>query len=176
MSFLIETARLGMRHFTLDDIEDYFELGSDPDIIKYAQDRPMADHAEARRVMLDAPLTDYRKYGYGRYAVIYLQTGELIGFCGMKYMPELDMNELGYRYKRRFWGQGIGTEAGDAMLEHAHADLGLDEAVALILEENIGSIRVAEKLGLHLDGRVKFDNHMPLLYRTALPRPARRSR
>lgn len=176
MPYLVETARLGMRHFTLDDIEDYFELGSDPDVIRYAQDHPMADHAEARQIMLDAPLTDYRKYGYGRYAVIYRPTGELIGFCGMKYLPELEMNELGYRYKTRFWGQGIATEAGDAMLEHAHLDLGLDEAVALIFEENIASIRVAEKLGMHLDGRVQFDHHQPLLYRSRLPRPGRRSR
>lgn len=169
MAYLIETPRLGLRHFCLDDVEDFFELGSDPEIIRYAEKHPLKDLDQARKVMLDAPLTDYEKYGYGRYAVIWKPTGELIGFCGMKYLPEIDRNELGYRYKRRFWGQGIATEAGSGTLEYAANRLGMDEAIALILDGNTGSVRVAEKLGMRQNGTIEIYGETPWVYEISLP-------
>jgi RimJ/RimL family protein N-acetyltransferase len=169
MPFLIETTRLGLRPFELDDVEDFFELGSDPEIIRYAEARPLADLAEARKVMREAPLTDYEKYGYGRLAVVLKRTGELIGFCGMKFISELGRNELGYRYKRRFWGQGLGTEAGLATLEDAHDRLGMSEGIALIIPENIGSVRVAEKLGMRMETMIDIYGVRACLYQTDLP-------
>ncbi|MDH3401046.1 MAG: GNAT family N-acetyltransferase [Chromatiales bacterium] len=169
MSYLIETPRLGLRHFCLDDLQDFFELGSDPEVIRYAEKHPLDNLDQARKVMLEAPLADYEKYGYGRFAVVWKLTGEVIGFCGMKFLPELGRNELGYRYKRKFWGQGIGTEAGAGTLEYAATCLGMDEAIALIMDGNIGSVRVAEKLGLRRNGTVQIYGVEALLYETALP-------
>jgi RimJ/RimL family protein N-acetyltransferase len=169
MGYLIETARLGLRHFRMDDVQDFFVLGSDPEVIRYAQDRPFADIAEASRMLREAPLADYEKYGYGRLAVVLKQSGELIGFCGMKYIQELGRNELGYRYKREFWGKGLGSEAGLATLEHAHTQLGMDEAIALILPANFGSLRVAEKVGMHRIEQIEIFGLRPWLYHTPLP-------
>lgn len=169
MSYLIETPRLGLRHFCMDDVQDFFVLGSDLEVIRYAQDKPFADIAEASRVLREAPLDDYETYGYGRLAVVLKQTGELIGFCGMKYIQELGRNELGYRYKRPFWGQGLGSEAGQATLEYACTQLGMDEAIALILPANIGSVRVAEKLGMHRIEQIEIYGLRPWLYHTSLP-------
>lgn len=169
MTYLIETPRLGLRHFRLDDVQDFFVLGSDPEVIRYAQDTPFADLAEASRVLREAPLADYEKYGYGRLAVVLKQTGELIGFCGMKYIQELGRNELGYRYKRPFWGNGLGSEAGLATLEYACTQLGMNEAIALILPANIGSVRVAEKLGMYRIEQIEIYGLRPWLYHTPLP-------
>lgn len=169
MSYLIETPRLGLRHFRLEDVEDFFELGSDPEIIRYAEKHPLRDLEQARKVMLEAPLADYEKYGYGRFAVIWKLTGELIGFCGMKYLPEINRNELGYRYKRKFWGQGIATEAGSGTLEYAASRLGMDQAIALILDGNMASVRVAQKLGMTKNGTVSIYGETPWLYETSLP-------
>ncbi len=144
----LETKRLRLRLFTHDDIAIMFKLGSDPDIIRYA-DTPCKDIDEARQRLEDGPLADYEKYGYGRFAVEWKETGEVIGFCGIKYLPEIDLPEVGYRYLKEYWGKGIGTEAAMACVEFARDDLNIGKLVALIIPENVGSIRVAEKLGMH---------------------------
>jgi RimJ/RimL family protein N-acetyltransferase len=143
----LETTRLRLRHFTPDDLAVMYVLGTDPDVIKYA-DTPCKDMAEARQRLEDGPLADYKKYGYGRFAVELKETGEVIGFCGIKYLPEIDLPEVGYRFLKEHWGRGIGTEAARACVEFARRDLEIEKLVALIIPENIASIRVAEKLGL----------------------------
>lgn len=143
----LETERLRLRLFTLDDLPVMYELNTDPDVIKYA-DSPVKDMEEARQRLEQGPLADYQKYGYGRFAVELKETGEVIGFCGIKYLPEIDLPEVGYRYLKKYWGRGIGTEAASVCVEFARDDLKVEKLVALIIPENIASIRVAEKLGM----------------------------
>lgn len=143
----LETARLRLRLFTHDDLQVMFKLGSDPDVIKYA-DTPVRDLDEARERLEQGPLSDYEKYGYGRFAVELKETGKVIGFCGIKYLPEIDLPEVGYRYLKEYWGRGIGTEAAKACVEFARDDLKIKKLVALIIPENIASIKLAEKLGM----------------------------
>jgi ribosomal-protein-alanine N-acetyltransferase len=143
----LETKRLTLRLFTIDDLQIMFRLGTDPDIIKYA-DTPCKDLEEAKQRLEQGPLADYQKYGYGRFAVELKKTGKVIGFCGIKYLPEIDLPELGYRYLKEYWGMGIGTEAAQACVEFARQDLKIEKLIALIVPENIASIRVAEKLGM----------------------------
>jgi RimJ/RimL family protein N-acetyltransferase len=143
----LETERLRLRFFTHDDLPVMFALNTDPDVIKYA-DTPAKDIDEARQLLEEGPLYDYQIYGYGRFAVELKETGKVIGFCGIKYLPEIDLPEVGYRFLKEFWGKGIATEAAKACVEFAKNDLKVDKLVALIIPENIGSIKVAEKLGM----------------------------
>ncbi len=143
----LETERLRLRLFTMDDLQIMFELNRDPEVVKYA-DTPVKDMEEARQRLEQGPLADYKKYGYGRFAVELKETGQVIGFCGIKYLPEIDLPEVGYRYLKEYWGRGIGTEAAEACVEFAREDLKIKKLIALIVPENIGSIRVAEKLGM----------------------------
>ena len=144
----LETGRLYLRQFTHDDLQIMFELNTDPDVIKYAEPRPLKNLQEARQVLEEGPLADYKKYGYGRFAVVLKETGKVIGFCGIKYLPEIELPEVGYRYLKKYWGRGIGTEAARACVEFARDDLNIQKLVALIIPENIASIKVAEKLGM----------------------------
>ena len=144
----LETERLRLGLFTHDDLPVMYELGTDPEIIRYAESEPLKDMEEARQRLEEGPLYDYEKYGYGRFAVELRETGKVIGFCGIKYLPEIDLQEVGYRYLTRYWGRGIGTEAARACVEFAREDLNTKKLVALIIPENLGSIRVAEKLGM----------------------------
>ena len=143
----LETTRLRLRLFTHDDLQIMFKLNSDPEVIKYA-DTPARDMEEVRERLEQGPLFDYEKYGYGRFAVELKETGKVIGFCGIKYLPEIDLPEVGYRYLKEYWGRGIGTEAAKACVEFAREDLKITKLVALIIPENIASIKVAEKLGM----------------------------
>ena len=143
----LKTTRLRLRLFTHDDLQIMYRLSTDPDVIKYA-DTPARDMAEVKQRLEEGPLADYKKYGYGRFAVELKETGEVIGFCGVKYLPEIDLPEVGYRYLKEYWGRGIGTEAAGVCVEFARDDLKIKKLIALIVPENIASIRVAEKLGM----------------------------
>ena len=143
----LETERLRLRLFTRDDVQIMFELNSDPEVIKYA-DTPARDLEEAMQRLEQGPLFDYEKYGYGRFAVELKETGKVIGFCGIKYLPEIELPEVGYRYLTEYWGRGIGTEAARACIEFARDDLKIKKLVALIIPENVASIKLAEKLGM----------------------------
>ena len=143
----LETERLRLRLFTHDDLQIMFRLNTDPDVIKYA-DTPAKDMEEVRQRLEQGPLSDYEKYGYGRFAVELKESGDVIGFCGIKYLPEIDLPEVGFRYLKEYWGKGIGTEAAKVCVEFARDDLKIEKLVALIIPGNIASIRVAEKLGM----------------------------
>jgi len=143
----LETTRLRLRLLTHDDLLIMFRLSTDPDVIKYA-DSPARDLEEARQRLEQGPLSDYKEYGYGRFAVELKETGKVIGFCGIKYLPEIELPEVGYRYLKQYWGRGIGTEAAKVCVDFARDDLKVEKLVALIIPENIASIRVAEKLGM----------------------------
>ena len=163
----LETDRLRLRHFTPQDLQIMYVLGTDPDVIKYA-DTPCKDLEEAWQRLEQGPLADYKKYGYGRFAVEYKETGRVIGFCGIKYLPEIDLPEVGYRYLKEYWGKGIGTEAAQVCVDFARTDLKIEKLIALIIPENIASIRVAEKLGMtkgpliHIYGEDAFQYEMML--------------
>ena len=143
----LETERLRLRLFTHGDLQIMFRLNTDPDVIKYA-DTPAKDMEEVRQRLEQGPLSDYEKYGYGRFAVELKESGDVIGFCGIKYLPEIDLPEVGFRYLKEYWGKGIGTEAAKVCVDFARDDLKIEKLIALIIPGNIASIRVAEKLGM----------------------------
>ncbi len=156
METIIATERMILRRFSVDDAGDFLDLNSDPEVVRYAEKTVMKSLDEARRALLDAPLKDYDRYGYGRLAVILKADEELVGFCGMKFLPELGLNELGYRLKKKCWGRGLATEAAAATLGYARSTLGLDYVIALIVEGNSASVRVVEKLGMSHNGMEKY--------------------
>jgi ribosomal-protein-alanine N-acetyltransferase len=147
----LQTPRLILRAFTLDDVAAFYRMGSQPEIIRWAQPTPFASLEEARHKLQEWPLHDYERVGYGRMACVWKATGEVIGFSGLKFLPDLRETELGYRLFPEFWGQGIASEAGQACLGFAR-ELGLGHIVSLIHPANAASIGVARKLGLsHFD-------------------------
>jgi RimJ/RimL family protein N-acetyltransferase len=156
MNIAIDTGRLILRRFTLDDLPAFYELGSRPEIIRYAQSTPLASLEEARAFMQAAPIRDYATYGYGRFACVWKETGEVIGFSGVKYVPEIGDTELGYRFLPEHWGKGLATEAGRASIEFARADLGLARLVALVHPDNVASARVLAKLGFAVERQTKY--------------------
>jgi RimJ/RimL family protein N-acetyltransferase len=156
MDKVIDTARLILRRFDEHDLEAFYQLCSRPEIIRYAQSTPVASQAEALQFMKAAPLHDYATCGYGRFACVWRQTGEVIGFSGLKYLPELDDTELGYRFFREFWGMGLATEAGNASIDYARDDLRLKRLVALVHPDNFASAKVLAKLAFAIEKQVRY--------------------
>lgn len=146
---LIQTERLILREFTLDDAEDVLAFASHPEVTRYTGDAGLVTCIEdATRVITDTWFVDYSKHGFGRLAVVDKQTGRVIGFCGLKYLHELDEIDIGYRFLPEYWGRGIATEAAHAAMRHGREVLNLKNIIGLVMPDNIASHRVLEKIGL----------------------------
>ena len=145
---IIETDRLILRKFRLTDCEDVFEFGSDEEIQRYTGDELIPSVDAARKRIQDGLFVDYQKYGYGRLACIYKPDEKLIGFAGLKYLPELDETDIGFRFLQRYWGRGIATEASKELIKYGFEELGLNRIIGIAMEENIASQKVLTKIGL----------------------------
>ena len=142
----LETPRLLLREFTLADVPDLFDLNNGPDVVKYTGDSAFKNLAEAEELVKN--YDQYEKYKMGRLNVYLKETGEFLGWCGLKYLQEKDKVDIGYRLKKSAWGKGYATEAANACLDYGFNVLGLDEIIGSAMKENVASIRDFEKLGL----------------------------
>jgi len=143
----IETDRLLLRPHTMDDVEATYQMNLDPRISKYTHDGGVKTKDEIRQIIQENVLGDYQKYGFGRFAVIHKEDNRFIGFAGLKYLPEMDAVDIGYRFLNEYWGRGIATEAGKACLAFGFEQLHLPQIIGLVLPANKASVRVLEKLG-----------------------------
>ncbi len=155
MKVVLETDRLFLREYVEDDAEAFFQLNSDPEVVRFTPNAVLQNVDQAREILLANPMADYRKYGFGRWACILKSTGEHIGFSGLKYLEELGEVEIGYRLVRNRWGFGFATEAAIAVVRFGLADLALEHIIGLVMPENIASVRVLEKAGLRFSENVR---------------------
>jgi ribosomal-protein-alanine N-acetyltransferase len=142
----LETDRLLLRPLREDDLDELAALLGDAEALVHwggALDR------DGARDWIERNRARYRSHGFGRCAVVWRRTGELVGDCGL--IPTTvegeDVVELGWVTRRSFWGRGVATEAGGAWRDYGFDRLGLDRLVSMVLAENGASRRVAEKLG-----------------------------
>lgn len=153
MTKILETPRLYLREMTPDDAESAYLLNLDPEVIQYTGDDPFESIEEAREFL--EKYESYQKYGFGRWAVILKETDEYLGWCGLKYTPESDEFDIGYRLMKKFWGKGYATEAAEACLKLGFEQFNMKTIVGRVMPANSVSIRVLEKIGLtYLENRV----------------------
>lgn len=163
MSLLIETPRLYMRKFTIDDLDAVFEFSSDNEVTKLTGEHCITSKEQAKKIITDIWLTEYDKYGYGRYALVHKADNKVIGFCGFKFMPsgefgvEQSAPDIGYRMLKQYWGQGFGFEAAKAAMDYGINDLKLSNIFADAMVENIASNKILEKIGLKFDRQIEHE-------------------
>lgn len=105
--------------------------------------------------------------GYGMLALRSRATGEVVGFAGLVHPGGQDEPELKYALERAWWGQGLATEAGAALLAWGRESLGMDRIQATVAEEHDASRRVLAKLGMVVEGReAEDDGSVTLVYAT----------
>jgi [ribosomal protein S5]-alanine N-acetyltransferase len=159
MKVILETDRLLLREYVEEDAEAFFKLNSDPEVLRFIPDKALLNVEQARQLLVDHPIADYRKYGFGRGACILKSTGEQIGFAGLKYLEELGEVDVAFRLMRSHWGLGLATEAALASVHHGFANLNLERIIGLVMPQNLASVRVLEKTGLRYEETVSFWGH-----------------
>lgn len=154
MKTITETERLILRELEAADENDLFEMDSDPEVHLYIENNPVTSMDQIRNV-IGMLQKQYRENGIARWAVVDKQTGECIGWAGLKYFNEPLNNhhnfyELGYRFKRKHWGKGFATEASNAILKYGFEHLDIDAIYAITDPKNVNSKKVLTKLGFDL--------------------------
>ncbi len=142
----IETDRLIIRPFTMEDARDVVRFGSDNRTQELTGDVGIYTLEKAQEIIRGVWLKEYAQHGYARMAVVVKATDELIGFCGLKYIPEMKLPDLGYRYLPEYWGKGIATEAGSAIVDWGFKHFDFEKIVAFSFAFNFGSMGVLRKL------------------------------
>ncbi|HEY6074466.1 MAG TPA: GNAT family N-acetyltransferase [Anaerolineales bacterium] len=149
---ILETDRLILRHMEMEDLDDLFALYSDPEVTRYIPDAPRS-LVEAREELLWHIHGHPQHSELGLWAAVHKGTGRFIGRCGL--LPwTLDGQEeveVAYLIAPEFQGQGLATEAAQAILNYGFETLSLPRLVCLIDAENLASIRVAEKIGMRFE-------------------------
>lgn len=137
-----------MRRFTLADAKAVFEFSACEKTSTYTGDAGKVSSIEdARNIIKNVWLSEYEKYGYGRYALIHKADNKVIGFSGIKYMPEYGCPDIGYRMLPNYWGKGLGVEAVKATLEYANNILGEQKIMADVVKENVASSKILLNCG-----------------------------
>ncbi|MCY3505282.1 MAG: GNAT family protein [Chloroflexi bacterium] len=143
----LRTDRLLLRPFRADDVDDVFSFSSDPEWGRYLEVPSPYSRRDAEEFVAGAVLLPAGEKL--RWAIVH--EGHVSGFVNL--MPAAaGAAELGYGIARPLWGQGVVTEAANAVLQYGFDSLGLARIYAYAVVDNEASWRVMEKLGMRREG------------------------
>ncbi|CAN5324102.1 GNAT family N-acetyltransferase [soil metagenome] len=151
MKYIFETDRLRFREMFPEDAEAMFQLNSDPDVVQYTGDGPF-ESVDAAREFLTSYRTVYSTNGYARWIMELKSTGEILGWCGLKFHPDTNTTDVGYRLYKKEWGKGYATEGAKASIQYGFHVLKLERIIAHARKENSASLRGLEKGGRKIIG------------------------
>jgi len=165
---VLETQRLVLRRFSLEDAPFVLELVNDPAWLEHIGDRNVRSLEDARAYLRKGALAMYERVGFGMYVVALQGSGESVGTCGLIERDGLDDVDIGFAFLPQYRGQGYALESAAAVLEHGRGALGLKRIVAIVSTANQRSIRLLEKIGLQFERTIRLpgDDEEILLYAT----------
>jgi ribosomal-protein-alanine N-acetyltransferase len=143
----LQTARLNLRPFSEDDLDDLSALMANADFMRFSLGLFSREQTAG---FLEKVRKRDREGLPSQFALISRSAKKLIGYCGffLQTVDEVTEMEIAYRLDPTYWGQGLATEAARAVRDHAFDDLRLSHVISLVHPENIASRRVAEKNGM----------------------------
>jgi len=156
MHIILETDRILLREFQIEDYKSVFEFSSNKEVARYTGDKVLESEDEAKRIISQIFLSDYKKYGYGRWAAVYKPENKIIGFAGLKYLKSISETDIGYRFLPKYWGKGIATEIATEIIYYGFNTLNLSRIIGIAHPDNIASCKVLGKIGMEL---FKKDEH-----------------
>ena len=159
MEIFLETERLRLRQLTTADVDNLFELDSDPEVMRYLTGGAATGRDVIQNRILPGFLRSNERFpGFGVFAAIEKASGDFLGWFSFRPHQEgISTNvSLGYRLRRAAWGHGYATEGARALIRKGFSELGVQRVYATTYEHNLASRRVMEKAGLTLVRRFRF--------------------
>jgi len=157
----LETERLILRPWSLDDIDALHQIWTDPQVRRYLWDDEVIPRERAAAAV-EAGVAEASQNGVGLWCALRKPAGALAGFCGFRYIDDSPDIELLYGLLPDYWGLGLATEAARAALEYGFDAARFTRIYARTDVPNRASVRVMERLGMefeketHLDARPTF--------------------
>ncbi|MEG4853987.1 GNAT family N-acetyltransferase [Microcoleus sp. B5-D4] len=149
----IETARLYLRQFRPEDLDDLYRIYSDPETMKYLTG---VRTREATEIAIHTMLKRWEQNNFGMWALVHKIDCKMIGRCGLAFLDQTPEVELGYALDKVYWNQGLATEASLASLNYGFKILDLERIVAIARPENIASQRVIQKVGMKYEKNAHY--------------------
>ena len=144
---IIETERLFLREMMESDFDALYEVLADSDIMEHY---PYTFDEARVRNWISRNMERYQKDGFGLWAVVLKETGEMIGDCGitMQNIHGQMLPEVGYHIRADRQRKGYATEAAAACIRYAFEKHNFPAVYSYMKHTNIPSQRTAMKNGM----------------------------
>ena len=152
----LQTQRLLLRQFTVDDADFILTLLNEPSFLRYIGDKKVRNLDDARQYILNGPVATYERYGFGLCLIELRESKTPIGMCGLLKREELPDPDIGFALLPDFWKQGFAFEASSAVLNDASERLKLERILAITSLDNDASIDLLQRLGFTFEGIKKL--------------------
>jgi [ribosomal protein S5]-alanine N-acetyltransferase len=162
--YVIETQRLGLRNWSEADRMPFTQMNGDPEVMQFFPKTlsPRESLESLHRIHLH-----FEKNKFGLLVVEHKESGQFMGFTGFQipgfesfFTPAV---EIGWRFKKQYWGQGFATEAARACLDYGFETLKLKKIVSFTATQNKASENLMKRIGMRFVA--SFDH--PLIERSA---------
>jgi len=153
MNLTLETDRLLLRPLELADADAMFAMDSNPNVHQYLWQNPTQQLEETIKIIENVQ-AQYVRNGIGRFATLLKETGDFIGWTGIKFIDDHVENgntnffDYGYRLDEKFWGKGYATEASLSWLAYGFDQMNIDKMNAYTHQENAASNHILRKIGM----------------------------
>ena len=159
---VLHTARLILRPWTLDDIDELHAMWTRPQVRRYLWDDEIITRERADATVREL-IASRDAECVGGWVVADRATGAVAGFAALIRREPGDP-ELKYGLAPEWWGRGLATEAARAVLAYAFGTLGCARVTAATDVPNTASARVMERLGMHCTHRGRLNGLDTLFY------------
>jgi RimJ/RimL family protein N-acetyltransferase len=162
---ILETPRLALRQFTEDDVDNLFELNSDPAVMRYLTGGRPTPREKIRDQVIPFHLAAYDRFDrLGTWAAQSADTGEFLGWFHFRPGPGTDLTniDLGYRLRRSAWNKGYATEGSRALISMGFTDLGVERVFGHTMTAHTASRHVMEKCGLTMVRTTPYEGTDPI--------------
>ena len=158
----LSTARLQLRRFAMEDLDDVYGYIGDPEVTRYliveTQTRAQT------RAWLEQRLAEYQKSStmtWWPWAIVLRSENKVIGGCALRNLDTAAGRiEIAYALAQRCWRRGLMSEALSALVEFCFARLHLYRVEAIVMPENVASCRMLEKLGFQREGVLRHRDYL----------------
>ncbi|MDF5721884.1 MAG: GNAT family N-acetyltransferase [Rhizonema sp. PD37] len=133
-------------------------IWADTEVTRFLLCRGIPVPKERTKIAIASFIEHWEKYSYGVWAIVENSSAKMIGYCGLRYLDELNETEVLYGLQKSHWGRGIVTRAAKAAVSFGFDNANLNRIIALAFPDNQASIRVMEKSGFCYEKSISVFN------------------
>ncbi|RXJ04440.1 N-acetyltransferase [Anaerobacillus alkaliphilus] len=161
----LETERILLRKFILNDANDMFQYSSVPEVSKFV---PWETHktVENSKDFISYILKQYEESKLAPWAIELKENRKVIGTIDfVAWFPQHYRAEIGFILSKEHWGSGLIPEAANKVIQFGFDSMELNKIKAPCMVENVQSQRVLQKLGMTLEGVMKNEYYIKGMFR-----------